>query len=74
MIRTTEQQAPKVVAELIARLTALTTNLPTTTDLEEALPASRDITRALFEWLASRYAAHDAAKRLGLDGSSAREA
>jgi ribosomal protein L17 len=56
MTRTTEQKATKVIAELIAKLTALTTNQPTTAEIEEALLMNKAVTRALFEWLASRYA------------------
>ena len=50
-IRTTEQSAPATLAELIPQLTMLTTDQPTTTEIEEALikivPA---ITRALADW------------------------
>jgi hypothetical protein len=55
MTRTTEQKAPKVIADLIANLTALTTNQPTTAEIEEALLTSKAITRGLLEWLGSRY-------------------
>ena len=63
MIRTTEQRAPQAISELIPKLTQLTTGQPTTVELEEALLASKAITRALFEWLASRYTAQAAAKK-----------
>ena len=55
-IRTTEQSAPATLAELIPQLTRLTTNQPTTSEIEDALikvvPA---ITRALGDWLRSRH-------------------
>ena len=55
-IRTTEQSAPATLAELIPQLTTLTTEQPTTAEIEEALikivPA---ITRALADWLRSRH-------------------
>jgi hypothetical protein len=63
----TEQKAPKVIADLIANLTALTTNQPTTAEIEEALITSKAITRGLFEWLASRYATRAQAHLSGLD-------
>lgn len=62
-IRTEEQRAPEAIAELIPQLTKLTTNQPTTKELEEALLASKAITRALFEWLAARYSAQAAARQ-----------
>lgn len=63
MTRTPEQLAPAAIAELIPKLVHLTTNQPTTVELEEALLASKAITRALFEWLASRYTAQSAAAK-----------
>jgi hypothetical protein len=55
-IRTVEQSAPATLAELIPQLTMLTTDQPTTAEIEEALikivPA---ITRALADWLRSRH-------------------
>jgi hypothetical protein len=62
----TEQKAPNVIADLIANLTALTTNQPTTAEIEEALATSKAITRGLFEWLASRYATRAQANLSGL--------
>lgn len=67
MIRTVEHLAPEAIAQLIPRLTQLTTEQPTTAELEEALSASRAITRALFEWLAARYSGHAQAKTLSED-------
>lgn len=67
MTRTTEQLAPPAIAELIPKLTMLTTEQPTTAELEEALLASKAITRAIFEWLASRYSAKAAATILADD-------
>lgn len=64
MVRTTEQQAPAAIAELIPQLSKLTCEQPTTAELEEALLASKAITRALFEWLASRYSAKAAAAHI----------
>ena len=61
MTRTVEQQAPEAIAELIPKLTQLTTEQPTTAEIEEALLVSKAITRALFEWAASRYSAKAAA-------------
>ena len=58
MIRTTEQIAPAVIAGMIPKLTALTTDQPTTAEIEEALLISKAITRALFEWLSFRYSNH----------------
>lgn len=63
MTRTTEQSAPEALAKLIPQLTQLTTDQPTTVELEEALLASKAITRAIFEWLASRYTGQAAARR-----------
>jgi hypothetical protein len=63
----TGQKAPKVIADLIAKLTALTTNQPTTAEIEEALITSKAITRGLFEWLASRYATRAQANLSGPD-------
>jgi len=55
-IRTTEQSAPATLAELIPQLTMLTTDQPTTAEIEEALikivPA---ITRTLGDWIRSRH-------------------
>jgi len=56
-IRTTEQQAPEALAELIPQLTKLTVEQPTTAEIEEAIRVSRAITRALFEWAGARYSA-----------------
>lgn len=66
MTFTTEQLAPKAIAELIPTLTQLTTEQPTTVELEEALKTSKAITRAIFEWLAARYCVQaEAAKAYG---------
>lgn len=54
-IRTTEQIAPATIAELIPKLTQLTTEQPTTSEIEEAVLISRAITRALLEWVSSRH-------------------
>jgi len=55
-MRTTEQLAPVQLLELIPELTKLTTDQPTTAELEEALmkivPA---ITRTLGDWIRSRH-------------------
>jgi hypothetical protein len=59
--RTVEQIAPETIANLIPTLTQLTTDQPTTVELEEALKANKAITRAIFEWLASRYSGQAAA-------------
>jgi ribosomal protein L17 len=72
MTQTTEQKAPKVIADLIANLTALTANQPTTAEIEEALLTSKAITRGLFEWLASRYATRGRANLTGLVPSNTR--
>ena len=63
MVRTTEQRAPEAISELIPKLTQLTIDQPTTAELEEALMASKAITRALFEWLSDRYFAQAAAAK-----------
>jgi len=56
MIRTTEQSASATLIELIPELSKLTTEQPTTAELEEALmkivPA---ITRTLGDWIRSRH-------------------
>ena len=57
MTQTTEQLAPDAIAGLIPTLTKLTTEQPTTVELEEALKTSKAVTRAIFEWLAARYSA-----------------
>lgn len=62
-MRTTEQQAPEAIAQLIPKLTQLTTEQPTTAELEEAILASKAITRAVFEWLAARYCAQATARK-----------
>jgi len=62
-MRTTEQQAPEVIAQLIPKITQLTTEQPTTAELEEALLTTKALTRAVFEWLASRYSAQAAARQ-----------
>jgi hypothetical protein len=62
-MRTPEQLAPAAIAELLPKLTRLTTDQPTTAELEEALLASKAITRATFEWLAARYCAQSASKK-----------
>ena len=56
-MKTTEQVAPATIAELVPKLSQLTTDQPTTTEIEEAIRISKAITRALFEWAASRYSA-----------------
>ena len=61
IIRTVEQSAPAQLAEYVTELSKLTTDQPTTAELEETLVASKAITRAVFEWLASRYSAQAAA-------------
>jgi hypothetical protein len=58
MTRTDEQRAPEAIAALIPQLTKLTTEQPTTAEIEEAVLVSKKITRALFEWLAFRYSGH----------------
>jgi len=58
MTRTTEQRAPEAIAELIPKLTMLTTEQPTTAEIEETILVSRAITRALFEWASWRYSNH----------------
>lgn len=63
MTRTTEQRAPEALAEIIPKLSQLTTEQPTTVELEEALLASKAITRVIFEWLACRYTAQAAARK-----------
>lgn len=63
MTRTEEQRAPEILASLIPKLSQLTTDQPTTVELEEALLASKAVTRAIFEWLASRYTAQSAARK-----------
>ena len=67
MIRSLEQQAPEAIAELIPMLTMLTIDQPTTAEIEEALLASKAITRALFEWLGARYSAKAASIILAHD-------
>jgi len=62
-MRTTEQQAPEVIAQLIPKIAQLTTEQPTTAELEEALLTTKALTRAIFEWLASRYSAQAAARQ-----------
>lgn len=62
-VRTVEQSAPEVLAELVQKLVPLTTDQPTTVELEEAIKISRAVTRALFEWLAARYTAPAAASK-----------
>ncbi len=67
-MRTTEQLAPEAIApeaiaQMIPMLVKLTTNQPTTVELEEALLTNKAMTRALFEWLAARYIAQAAARQ-----------
>ena len=57
-MRTTEQRAPEAISELIPKLTMLTTEQPTTAEIEEAILISKAITRALFEWVSWRYSNH----------------
>jgi hypothetical protein len=61
-IRTDEQRAPEAIAPLIPKLTLLVTQQPSTEDLEAALLASKAMTRAIHEWLASRYSAQAATR------------
>ena len=60
-MRTVEQIAPETIAELIPQITRLTTDQPTTAEIEDALKTSKALTRAIFEWLSSRYSAKAAA-------------
>lgn len=63
LTRTQEHRAPEAIAHLIPKLAQLTAGQPTTVELEEALLASKAITRAIFEWLAARYSAQAAAAK-----------
>ena len=76
-MQTIEQLAPTAIAETIAtitelipKLTRLTTEQPTTAEIEEALlackaltAASKALTQATFEWLANRYCIQAAARK-----------
>lgn len=72
-MKTTEQLAPATIAALIPNLTKLTTEQPTTVELEEALKTSKAITRALFEWLSDRYCIQAASRAIPTETAAERE-
>ncbi len=66
-LRTTEQIAPEMLAQLISELTKLTTDQPTTVEIEEALlGVMPQVVHVLKTWITSRHLnmahAHQAAK------------
>ncbi len=54
-ILTTEQLAPEMLSTLTAQLTRLTTDQPTTAEIEEAIHLIPQIRRVLLDWASSRH-------------------